>query len=130
MGIKIGIMQYRMLGIRIANQNPNGNVNVVAARAEGNAIGNNADLDEIEEVNANCILMANLQQASTSSNVIYEVSYVEQEGGTVEQHPVIVEETRAYFESLCNNLAIKVKKVNTVNHKLRETNADLTTELA
>nr|GFD60229.1 hypothetical protein [Tanacetum cinerariifolium] len=26
-----------------------------------------ADLDEIEEVNANCILMANLQQASSSS---------------------------------------------------------------
>nr|GFD42230.1 ribonuclease H-like domain-containing protein [Tanacetum cinerariifolium] len=25
-----------------------------------------ADLDDIEEVNANCILMANLQQASTS----------------------------------------------------------------
>ncbi|GJX09119.1 hypothetical protein Tco_0198978 [Tanacetum coccineum] len=108
----------------IANQNPNGNGNVVAARAEGNAIRNNgnqircynyrglghlarnctvrprrrdaaylqtqlliaqkeeagiqlqakefdlmaaaADLDEIEEVNANCILMANLQQASTS----------------------------------------------------------------
>ncbi|GJR42273.1 retrovirus-related pol polyprotein from transposon TNT 1-94 [Tanacetum coccineum] len=48
----------------IANQNGNGNV--VAARAEGNANGNNADLDEIEEVNANCILMANLQQASTS----------------------------------------------------------------
>ncbi|GJT00641.1 integrase, catalytic region, zinc finger, CCHC-type containing protein [Tanacetum coccineum] len=106
----------------IANQNQNGNV--VAARAEGNANGNNgnqircyncrelghlsrnctvrprrrdaaylqtqllmaqkvkagiqlhaeeltlrlckADLDEIEEVNANCILMANLQQASTS----------------------------------------------------------------
>ncbi|GJR50615.1 hypothetical protein Tco_1401136 [Tanacetum coccineum] len=67
----------------IANQNPNGNGNVVAARAEGNVIGNDeagiqlqaeefnlmaaaADLDEIEEVNANCILMANLQQASTS----------------------------------------------------------------
>ncbi|GKE67289.1 hypothetical protein Tco_1521450, partial [Tanacetum coccineum] len=75
----------RMLGITmgIANQNPNRNGNVVAARAEGNVIGNNeagiqlqakefdlmdtaADLDEIEEVNANCILMANLQQASTS----------------------------------------------------------------
>nr|GEX63724.1 hypothetical protein [Tanacetum cinerariifolium] len=41
-----------------ANQNPNGNRNLVAARAEAN-------LDEIEEVNANCILMANLQQAST-----------------------------------------------------------------
>ncbi|GKD47246.1 hypothetical protein Tco_1271891 [Tanacetum coccineum] len=107
LGIKMGIMQYRMSRIRlfkvqnlsvqnvgnqnglivflgIANQNPNGNGNVVVARAEGNANGNNeagiqlqaeefdlmagaGDLDEIEEVNANCILMANLQQASTSS---------------------------------------------------------------
>ncbi|GJY18295.1 hypothetical protein Tco_0389786 [Tanacetum coccineum] len=50
----------------IMNQNPNGNGNLVAARAEGNGNGNNADLDEIKEVNANCILMANLQQASTS----------------------------------------------------------------
>nr|GFC47279.1 hypothetical protein [Tanacetum cinerariifolium] len=45
-----------------------------------------ADLDEIEEVNANCILMANLQQAS--------------------------EETRALYESLYQNLAVKVEKVN------------------
>nr|GEW85146.1 hypothetical protein [Tanacetum cinerariifolium] len=43
---------------RIANQNSNVNGNVVAARAE--------DLDEIKEVNANFILMANLKQASTS----------------------------------------------------------------
>ncbi|GKB70106.1 hypothetical protein Tco_0931518 [Tanacetum coccineum] len=228
----------------IANQNPNGNGNVVAARAEDNPIENNgnqtrcynfrglghlarnctvrprrmdvaylqtqpliaqkeeariqlqaeefdlmaaaADLDEIEEVNANCILMANLQQASTSgtqtdkalvydsdgsaevhhydncynndifnmftqeeqytellepipepyqlqqndSNVISEVSSMEQSGGTVDQHPVTIEETRAYFESLYNNLAIKVEKANTVNRKLRETNDDLTTELA
>nr|GFC25081.1 hypothetical protein [Tanacetum cinerariifolium] len=106
------------------NQNPIGNGNLVAARAEGNAAGQNgnqircyncreighyarnctarprrrdaaylqtqlliaqkeeagiqlqaeeydlmaaaADLDDIKEVNANCILMANLQQASTS----------------------------------------------------------------
>nr|GFB88800.1 hypothetical protein [Tanacetum cinerariifolium] len=41
------------------NANQNGNGNVVVAWAEG-------DLDEIEEVNSNCILMANLQQASTS----------------------------------------------------------------
>ncbi|GJW53900.1 hypothetical protein Tco_0097985 [Tanacetum coccineum] len=228
----------------IANQNPNGNGNVVAARAEGNAIGNNGnqircyncrglghlarnytvrprrrdaaylqtqlmiaqkeevgiqlqaeefdlmaaatDLDEIEEVNANYILMANLQQASTSStqtdkapvydldgsaevhnydncydneifnmftqeeqytellkpisephqiqqndsNVISKVSSVEQDGGTVDQHPATVEEARAYFESLYNNLAIEVKKVNSVNRKMKETNADLTTELA
>ncbi|GKC38836.1 retrovirus-related pol polyprotein from transposon TNT 1-94 [Tanacetum coccineum] len=110
----------------VGNQNPNGNGNVVAARAEGNAIGNNgnlircyncrglghlarnctvrqrrrdaaylqtqlliaqkeeaeiqlqaedfdlmaaaSDLDEIEKVNANYILMANLQQASTSGS--------------------------------------------------------------
>ncbi|GJS81801.1 retrovirus-related pol polyprotein from transposon TNT 1-94 [Tanacetum coccineum] len=220
-----------------------GNGNVVAARAEGNAPGNNgnqircyncrglghlarnctvrprrrdaaylqtqlliaqkeeagiqlqaeefdlmaaaADLDEIEEVNANCILMANLQQASTSGtqtdkapvydsdgsaevhnydncydneifnmftqeeqyteilepipephqvqqndNVISDISGVEQEGGTVDQHTATVEETRAYFESLYNNLALEVEKVNSVNRKLKETNADLTTELA
>nr|GFA04564.1 hypothetical protein [Tanacetum cinerariifolium] len=41
----------------IANQSGTGNV--VAARAEG-------DLNEIEEVNVNCILMENLQQVSTS----------------------------------------------------------------
>nr|GEZ93591.1 Gag-Pol polyprotein [Tanacetum cinerariifolium] len=80
----------------IRNQNQIGNGNLVAARVEGNAAGQNGnqircynyrrkeeagiqlqaeeydlmaaavDLDEIEEVNANCILMANLQQASTS----------------------------------------------------------------
>nr|GFA16067.1 retrovirus-related Pol polyprotein from transposon TNT 1-94 [Tanacetum cinerariifolium] len=71
------------------NQNQIGNGNLVAVHDEGNAAGQNgnhirkrqesnfkaeeydlmaaaADLDEIEEVNANCILMANLQQASTS----------------------------------------------------------------
>ncbi|GJV19228.1 retrovirus-related pol polyprotein from transposon TNT 1-94 [Tanacetum coccineum] len=56
-----------VLGIApsITNQNVNQheNGNVVAARAEGNA---NGDIDEIKDVNANCILMANLQQASTS----------------------------------------------------------------
>nr|GEX52081.1 hypothetical protein [Tanacetum cinerariifolium] len=79
----------------VGNQNQIGNGNLVAVRAEGNAAGHNknqimcyncrgeevgiqlqaeeydlmaavVDLDEIEEVNANCILMANLQQASSS----------------------------------------------------------------
>ncbi|GKA02824.1 retrovirus-related pol polyprotein from transposon TNT 1-94 [Tanacetum coccineum] len=173
------------------NANLNGNGNVLAARAEGNAIGNNGnqtrcyncrdwvillgttqsdqgvDLDEIEEFNANYILMANLQQASTlgtqtdnapvydsdgsaevhnydncydneifnmftqeeqynallepiskphqvqqnDSNVIYEVSSVEHDGGTVDQHPATVKETRTYFESLYNNLAIEFEKL-------------------
>ncbi|GJZ01985.1 hypothetical protein Tco_0519946 [Tanacetum coccineum] len=66
------------------------------------------------------------QVQQNHSNVISEVP----SGGTVEQHPATVEETRAYFESLYNNLAIEVEKVNTVNRKLRETNVDLTIELA
>ncbi|GKF50431.1 hypothetical protein Tco_0146898, partial [Tanacetum coccineum] len=41
-----------------------------------------------------------------------------------------VEETRAYHESLFHNLAAKVEKVNSVNHKLKETNVNLTTELS
>nr|GFB50186.1 hypothetical protein [Tanacetum cinerariifolium] len=110
-----------------------------------------ADLDEIEEVNANCILMANLQQASSSrtqtdstpvydsngsaevhenydnneifnmftqeeqytellepilkpqqvpqndNHVISEVTDVEQDGETVEQHSTNFEETRALY---------------------------------
>nr|GFC43233.1 hypothetical protein [Tanacetum cinerariifolium] len=145
-----------------------------------------ADLDEIEEVNANCILMANLQQASSSgtqtdsapvydsygsaelhqyencynndifnmftqeeqytellepipesqqvpqndNEVISEVTGVKQDGETVEQHSINFEETRALYESLYQNLAVEVEKVNSVNRKLKETNADLTTELA
>ncbi|GJX18688.1 hypothetical protein Tco_0221365 [Tanacetum coccineum] len=133
------------------------------------------DLDEIKEVNANCILMTNLQQALISgtqsdkapvydsdgspevheydhcynneifnmftqkeqytellepisephqvqkndSNVISIVSSVKQYGGTVEQNPATVKETHAYFESLYNNLAIEVEKVNTVNRKMK-----------
>ncbi|GKB39525.1 hypothetical protein Tco_0884467 [Tanacetum coccineum] len=69
----------------IANQNSKSNGNVVAARAEGNAIGNNADLDEIEEVNANCILMANLQQASTSDTQT-DKAPVYDSNGLVEVH--------------------------------------------
>nr|GEX30603.1 hypothetical protein [Tanacetum cinerariifolium] len=56
----------------IANQSGTGNV--VTARAEGiqlqaeeyDFMAAAGDLDEIKEVNANCILMANLQHASTS----------------------------------------------------------------
>ncbi|GJX26486.1 retrovirus-related pol polyprotein from transposon TNT 1-94 [Tanacetum coccineum] len=115
----------------IANQNGNGNA--IAARAE--------DLDEIEEFNANCILMANLQQASTSgtqtntapvydSDESAEVSSVEQGGGTVEQHSANVKKICVYHKSLFHNLAAEVEKVNSVNRKMKEKNAELTTELA
>nr|GEV22850.1 hypothetical protein [Tanacetum cinerariifolium] len=178
----------------IANLNPDENVNVVAVRAgvmrlrimEFDLMAATSDLDEIEEVNANYILMANLQQTSTSgtqtdkapvydsdgsveahnyencydneifnmftqeehytellepilephqvqqndSNVISDAFSMEQDGGTIDQHLVNVEETRAYFESLYNNLEIEVEKVNSVNCKMKETNTDLTIELA
>nr|GEW00403.1 hypothetical protein [Tanacetum cinerariifolium] len=55
---------------------------------------------------------------------------VEQSEGIVEQHPANVEETHVLYDSLYNNLAIEVEKVNSMNRKLRETNADLTFELA
>nr|GEV15827.1 integrase, catalytic region, zinc finger, CCHC-type, peptidase aspartic, catalytic [Tanacetum cinerariifolium] len=77
------------------------------------------DLDEIEKVNTNNILMANLRQASTSgtqtdkalvydsygstendSNVISAVYSMEQSRGRVEQHPATVEKKHTYFESL------------------------------
>ncbi|GJY81497.1 hypothetical protein Tco_0494248 [Tanacetum coccineum] len=117
------------------------------------------DLDEIEEVNANCILMDNLQQALTSGtqtdkapiygsdgstevheydnyynnelfNMFTQEEHGEQSWGTVEKCPATIEETHALYDSLYNNLAIEVEKFNTVNHKMKDMNADFTTELA
>nr|GEV39130.1 integrase, catalytic region, zinc finger, CCHC-type, peptidase aspartic, catalytic [Tanacetum cinerariifolium] len=201
------------------NQNPNGNGNLVAARAEGNKTGHNgnqircyncrgfshfarnctvrprrrdaaylqtrlliaqkektriqlqaeefdliaaaANLDEIEEVNVNygsaevhnpenCYdneifnMFTQKEQYSellepipephqvpqNDNNVISEGFSVEQSGGTVEQHTANVEKTCVLYDSLYNNLAIEVEKVNTVNRKLSETNVALTTDLA
>ncbi|GJY42089.1 hypothetical protein Tco_0429359 [Tanacetum coccineum] len=141
----------------IANQYGNGNV--VIAPAEGNGNGINGACKETEKVTANCNLQDNLQQASTSGtqsdkapvydsdgsaevhhsencydddifNMFTQEEHVEQGGGTVEQHPANVEETRAYQESSLLNFVTEVEKVNMVNCKIRETNAKLTTELA
>nr|GEU56522.1 Gag-Pol polyprotein [Tanacetum cinerariifolium] len=105
----------------VKNQNPNGNGNHVAARAEGNATGHNgiqllaeefdlmaavADLDEIEEVNANRILMANLQQASTS-------------GTQTDKAPVY--DSDGSVESLYNGKVLLEKHDPPVVHDLEET---------
>nr|GEX42515.1 Gag-Pol polyprotein [Tanacetum cinerariifolium] len=172
--------QNGLIGVQ-GNANHNGNCNLVVARAEGNAAGQNgnqircynymgveefdlmdaaADLDEIEEVNANCILMANLQQASTSGtqtdkapvydsdrsaeirdyencddNEIFnmftqEDQYTELLKPIPDQHRVPQNDNNVISEVTNHNLAIEVEKVNSVNRKLKETNADLTTELA
>nr|GEX97096.1 hypothetical protein [Tanacetum cinerariifolium] len=70
------------------------------------------------------------QVPQNDNNIISEDSSVEQSGKTVNQHPANFEETRALYDSLYQNLVIEVTKVNTVNRKLKETNAELTTELA
>nr|GFB92522.1 hypothetical protein [Tanacetum cinerariifolium] len=67
------------------------------------------------------------QVLQNDNNVISEVTDVEQDGETVEQHSTNFEETRALYESLYRNLAVEVEKVISVNRKLKETNADLTT---
>nr|GFB25125.1 hypothetical protein [Tanacetum cinerariifolium] len=134
------------------NQNQIRNGNLVAARAEGNAVGHNGnqircyncrgeeagiqlqaeeydliaavvDLDEIEEVNANCILMVicskhqprytellepipeSHQVPQNDNDVISKDASVEQGGETIEQHPANFEETRALYESLYHNFA-------------------------
>ncbi|GJV52153.1 retrovirus-related pol polyprotein from transposon TNT 1-94 [Tanacetum coccineum] len=176
---------------RIANQNRNGNV--VAARAEGNTIGNSgnqircyncrglghlarnctarprrrdaaylqtqlliaqkeeagikefnlmaaaADLDEIEEVNANCILMANLKQALTSGTQsdkapVYDsdrsAEYTELLEPIPKPHQVSLNDSNVIYEVSSVEQAVEVEKVNTVNCKMKETNAELTIELA
>nr|GEV97893.1 hypothetical protein [Tanacetum cinerariifolium] len=125
-----------------ANQNLNGNGNLVAARAEdGSAEVHNYENfydDEIfnmftQEEQYIVLLepILELHQVPQNDNsVISEDSSVEQSGGTVKQHPANVEETRILYDSLYNNLAIEVEKVNTINRKLKETNAELTTKLA
>nr|GEU81214.1 integrase, catalytic region, zinc finger, CCHC-type, peptidase aspartic, catalytic [Tanacetum cinerariifolium] len=55
------------------------------------------------------------QVPQNDNNVISKVTSVEQSGGTVEQHPVNVEETCALYDSLYHNLEIEVEKVNTIN---------------
>nr|GEW38897.1 hypothetical protein [Tanacetum cinerariifolium] len=49
-----------------------------------------------------------------NSTIISVESSVEHNRGTLEQYLATVEETRAYFESLYNNLVTEVEKVNTV----------------
>nr|GEX93757.1 hypothetical protein [Tanacetum cinerariifolium] len=86
----VGNQNRLIVVLGIANQNPNRNEELIPKRRDAaylqtqlliaqkeeagiqlqaeefDLMATAADLDEIEEVNANCILMANLQQASTS----------------------------------------------------------------
>nr|GFA40074.1 hypothetical protein [Tanacetum cinerariifolium] len=59
------VIQNDVQNPRVQNFGDQNGLIGVQRNGNQNQIGN--DLDEIEEVNVNCILMANLQQASTSS---------------------------------------------------------------
>nr|GEU81258.1 hypothetical protein [Tanacetum cinerariifolium] len=127
----------------IGNQNQigNGNCNLVAVRAEGNAAGHNGNqircyncrgVDGSAEVHENCDdneifnmftqedqytellepIPESHQVPQNDNNVISEVTSVEQDGEIVEQHPTNFKETRALYDSLYQNLAIEVEKVN------------------
>ncbi|GJS43887.1 hypothetical protein Tco_0568930 [Tanacetum coccineum] len=70
------------------------------------------------------------QVQQNDSNVISAIFSVEQSGGTVEQHPANVEETRVLYDSLYNNLAIEVEKVNSVNRNSAKQITTLNEEIA
>ncbi|GKC87866.1 hypothetical protein Tco_1148515 [Tanacetum coccineum] len=111
----------------IANQNPNGNGNVVAARAEDPRGEMDACLSSDSVID--CSKWKNRQEESTLAeefdlmaaaadlDEIEEMNQlsVEQSGGTLEQHPATPDETRALYDSLYSNLATEVEKVNSVN---------------
>nr|GEX11585.1 hypothetical protein [Tanacetum cinerariifolium] len=120
------------------SQNQIRNGNLVAARAEGNADGQNGNHIRcyncmgVEEQYTELLepIPESHQVPQNDNNFISKDTSVEQGGETVEQHPANFEETHALYELLYQNLEIEVEKVNSVNRKLKETNADLTTELA
>nr|GEV13319.1 hypothetical protein [Tanacetum cinerariifolium] len=77
-----------------------------------------ADLDEIEEVNANCILMANLQQASSSGTQTDSTPVYDSDGSAEpewSQHVTIVHQTKdlhtADYTQLYNFMKYNQKEV-------------------
>nr|GEZ77620.1 ribonuclease H-like domain-containing protein [Tanacetum cinerariifolium] len=110
--------QNDLIGVQ-GNGNQIGNGNLVAARAEGNAAGQNRnqisapvyDSDGSAEYTELLEPIPESHKVPQHDNdVISEDTNVEQGGETVEQHPANFEETHALYESLYQNLAIEVEK--------------------
>nr|GFA01415.1 hypothetical protein [Tanacetum cinerariifolium] len=132
LGMNMGQDRQTQMVIQNAAQNPRvqnvGNQNgLIGVQRNGNQnqIRNEEQYTELLEP-----ISESHQVPQNDNDVISEDTGVEQGGETIEQHPINFEETRALYESLYQNLAIEVEKVNSVNRKLKETNADMTTELA
>nr|GEW15893.1 hypothetical protein [Tanacetum cinerariifolium] len=153
-----------------------GNGNLVAARAEGNAAGQNRNQIRcyncrgVDHYARNCtvkprrrdvaylqtqLLIAQKEEAGSQlqaedkhqprytellepiskshqvpqndNNVISEDTSVEQGGEAVEQHPANVEETRALYDSLYQNLATEVEKVNSISESNKQLSKEKST---
>nr|GEV45612.1 retrovirus-related Pol polyprotein from transposon TNT 1-94 [Tanacetum cinerariifolium] len=125
--------QNGLIGVS-GNGNQNGNGNLVAARAERNAAGQDgnqiryrsAEVHDYENCDDNKIFNMFTQEEQytellepipeqhqvpqNDNNVISKVTSVEESGEKIEQHPANIEETRALYDSLYHNLAIEVEK--------------------
>nr|GFA40377.1 hypothetical protein [Tanacetum cinerariifolium] len=123
------------------NQNQIRNGNLVAARAEGNAAGQNGN--QISKHQPRVLSLTKLSSYDSDGsaevhdyencddNEIFnmftqEEQYTELLEPIPDQHQVPRNDNIVISE----NLAFEVEKVNSINRKLKETNADLTTELA
>nr|GFA36907.1 hypothetical protein [Tanacetum cinerariifolium] len=135
--------------LNVGNQNQIGNGNLVAVRAEGNAAGHNGnqircynckgqasssgtqtdsalvyDSDGSAEVHENCDdneifnMFTQEEQYTELLEPIPESHQVPQNDNDVISEVTRVE-THALYDSLYQNLAIEVKKVNSVNRKLK-----------
>ncbi|GKA08401.1 retrovirus-related pol polyprotein from transposon TNT 1-94 [Tanacetum coccineum] len=176
----VGNQNGLIVVLGIANQNPNRNGHVIAAQAEGNAIGNNGnqircyncrglghlvrnntvrprrrdvaylqtqlliaqtkeagiqlqaeefdlmaaatDLDEIKELNTNCILMANLQQASTSGTQTDKALVYDLDGSTEEKSTVssLLEEKKTLNSDFKIRKDELLDKQNQLENKIKE----------
>nr|GEW18976.1 hypothetical protein [Tanacetum cinerariifolium] len=79
----VGNQNGLIVVLGIANQNPNRN-GIQLQAEEFDLMAAAVDLDEIEEVSANCILMANLQQASTSGTQTDKAPVYDSDGSAEE----------------------------------------------
>nr|GEV05216.1 retrovirus-related Pol polyprotein from transposon TNT 1-94 [Tanacetum cinerariifolium] len=85
-----------------------------------------ADLDKIKEVNANCILMANLQQASTSGTQTDKASVYDSDGSAekmalVYQNPFYLKQAQKKQQSLYDGKVLLEKHDPPIVHDSEET---------
>nr|GEU96443.1 hypothetical protein [Tanacetum cinerariifolium] len=97
----------------IANQNGTGNVVAAMAEEEFDFMATAGALEEIEEVNANYILMANLQHASTSGTQLDKAPIYDTVGSAEETHE-LAQESSEKMRFLKKE--IKLENYTKINH--------------